>query len=70
MSEEIQRRLSSLRSEYERGQERLRELRKEEIELRETLLRIEGAVTVLQEFIPPLSNAPRPEANASRRLGE
>jgi|688.fasta_scaffold52891_5 hypothetical protein len=50
-------RLATLRSEYNKGQRRLGELRREEAEVRETLLRIEGAMMVLEEMVGP--EAPR-----------
>lgn len=50
MNEPIQQRLATLRAEYDKGQERLRALHREEAELRETLLRIEGAMMVLNEM--------------------
>ena len=51
MSETIERRLAGLQAEYEKGQERLHELRQQENRLQETLLRIEGAMAVLQELL-------------------
>ena len=51
MNEEIQNRLAALRDEYEKGRERLRELQRQQSQVEETLLRIEGAMTVLQEFL-------------------
>jgi predicted nuclease with TOPRIM domain len=53
MKEEIQNRLAALRDEYEKGRERLRELQRQQSQIEETLLRIEGAMTVLREFLPP-----------------
>lgn len=53
MDEDIQNRLTALRDEYEKGRERLRELQRQQSQVEETLLRIEGAMTVLQEFLPP-----------------
>jgi hypothetical protein len=46
-------RLAGLRIEYNKGQQRLGELRREEAEVRETLLRIEGAMMVLEELLGP-----------------
>ena len=44
-------RLASLRKEFEAGQVRLRELEAEEAYVRETMLRISGAIQVLEELI-------------------
>jgi hypothetical protein len=46
-------RFATLRSEYNKGHQRLTELRREEAEVRETLLRIEGAMMVLEELLGP-----------------
>ncbi|MCP9835706.1 MULTISPECIES: hypothetical protein [unclassified Cyanobium] len=46
-------RLATLRSEYNKGHQRLTELRREEAEVRQTLLRIEGAMMVLEEMVAP-----------------
>jgi predicted nuclease with TOPRIM domain len=45
----LQARLAALQGEFERGQERLAQLAQEEESLRATLLRISGAIQVLQE---------------------
>jgi predicted nuclease with TOPRIM domain len=51
MQEELQRKLDELKKEYEVGQNRLRELETEQAYVRETMLRISGAIQVLQELI-------------------
>lgn len=50
MSEQAQARLEELRHEYEVGQRRLQELMAQEVSVRETLLRISGAIQVLEEL--------------------
>ncbi len=49
MQEQLKSRLAELQAEYEKGQQRLAELEKESQNLRNTLLRISGAIQVLQE---------------------
>ena len=51
MQEELQRKLDELKKEFEVGQNRLRELETEQAYVRETMLRISGAIQVLQELI-------------------
>ncbi|WP_406054309.1 hypothetical protein [Kribbella sp. NBC_00889] len=48
--ERLQARLGELRREYALGEGQLRELLQQESALRETLLRISGAIQVLQEL--------------------
>lgn len=51
VSDEVLNRLTMLRNEYEQGAARLRTITQQEIALRETLLRISGAVAVLEEIV-------------------
>ena len=51
MKEQLEQRLKELKAEYETGQARLRELDAEAAYVRETLLRIAGAIQVLQEML-------------------
>ena len=51
MQEELRRKLDELKKEFEVGQNRLRELETEQAYVRETMLRISGAIQVLQELI-------------------
>ena len=46
----IETRLQDLRGEWERGVRQLEQLDRQRVELRETLLRIEGAIHVLEEL--------------------
>jgi prefoldin subunit 5 len=46
----IQQRLDMLRSEYEKGQRQLEALERQRQEVRDTLLRISGAIQVLEEL--------------------
>jgi predicted nuclease with TOPRIM domain len=51
MQEQIQSRIEVLKSEFETGQVKLRELEMQQSRLRETLLRISGAIQVLEEML-------------------
>ena len=51
MQEQLQKRLEELKREFETGQARLRELETEQAYTRETLLRISGAIQVLDEAL-------------------
>ncbi|NJK65792.1 MAG: hypothetical protein HC789_24025 [Microcoleus sp. CSU_2_2] len=51
MNEKIQHRLQSLKSEFEAGQKMLADLEAKQANLRETLLRISGAIQVLEEVL-------------------
>jgi predicted nuclease with TOPRIM domain len=51
MKEKLQQRLQSLKSEFEDGQKILAELEAKQVSLRETLLRISGAIQVLEEVL-------------------
>lgn len=49
--EMLEQRLTVLRQEYEAGQSQLRALEQREADLRNTMLRISGAITVLEEML-------------------
>jgi len=49
MQQQLESRLAELRGEFEKGQQRLKEIEAETASLRDTLLRISGAIQVLQE---------------------
>jgi predicted nuclease with TOPRIM domain len=51
MQEQLARRLEELKKEFETGQARLRELETEQAYTRETMLRISGAIQVLEEAL-------------------
>jgi predicted nuclease with TOPRIM domain len=51
MREQIEKRLTELRGEYEEGQRMLADLQARQNSLHETLLRIAGAIMVMEEMI-------------------
>lgn len=51
MREEVAARLSELEQEYEIGERRLRDIDAQQARLRETLLRLSGAIQVLHELL-------------------
>ncbi len=51
MQEEIQARLEMLRKELEKGQVELQKVESQRLYLRETMLRISGAIQVLEELL-------------------
>ena len=51
MREQLQARLDELKRQYQLGEGQLRELDRQEAALRETLLRITGAIQVLEELL-------------------
>ena len=53
VEESIQRRLDVLREEFEKGQRHLDGLDRQRQEVRDTLLRIGGAIQVLEELLKP-----------------
>lgn len=79
MEESLQARLVELREEFEIGQRRAAELERQQGALRETMLRISGAIQVLEEIMagsPPGPRepglelaAPVPEAASLARNG-
>jgi hypothetical protein len=60
MREQIKARLNELKGEFEVGQTRLREAELEATRLRETLLRINGAILVLEELLSKDTTAEGP----------
>jgi predicted nuclease with TOPRIM domain len=65
-NEQLLIRLASLKKEFEVGQARLRELEAEQAHVRETMLRISGAIQVLQELVDePTAGAGAAEATTA-----
>ncbi len=69
MREQLEQRVSELKAEQQKGQQMLAELEGKEAELRQTLLRISGAIQVLEELLtaaePPAPNGTAPAATAA-----
>jgi predicted nuclease with TOPRIM domain len=65
MKEYLQKRVEELKKEFEAGQARLRELETEQSYVRETLLRISGAVQVLEEVLASESQSGPPATNGA-----
>jgi predicted nuclease with TOPRIM domain len=55
MKEQLHQRLQSLKSEYQAGQKMLADLEAKQASLRNTLLRISGAIQVLEETLNELN---------------
>lgn len=71
MHDQLERRLAQLKSEFETGQARLRDLSQQQAHLQETLLRISGAIQVLEELMDEATSSDdgrvsTSEAEASR----
>jgi predicted nuclease with TOPRIM domain len=61
MREQLQNRLEALKAEFETGEKRLAELENQASMLRQTLLRISGAIQVLDEELSNAASGERPE---------
>jgi len=57
MRQRLEERFATLKGEYDKGQVRIRELEAELTSLRETMLRISGAMLVLQELLAAPASA-------------
>ncbi len=51
MKDQLTSRLAELKAEYESGQKMLADLERRQLELQQTLLRISGAIQVLEELL-------------------
>ncbi|MEW1913736.1 hypothetical protein AB0442_35815 [Kitasatospora sp. NPDC085895] len=60
MLDQMNSRLTELEQEFLKGENRLRALLQEEADLRQTLIRISGAVQVLQELVAGHGTATEP----------
>ncbi len=62
MRERLEQRLQELKTEFDNGQQTLQELESQTVSVRQTLLRISGAIQVLEE---ELNGANQPHGNGS-----
>jgi predicted nuclease with TOPRIM domain len=60
MKEQLENRLAELKSEFEAGQKMMTELESKQSNLRDTLLRISGAIQILEEEITKLNKTLEP----------
>jgi len=60
MKERLEARLAQLKEEFAAGQKMLADLEQRQATLRETLLRISGAIQVLEEELAPPPEPPAP----------
>jgi hypothetical protein len=60
MKEQLEHRLAALKAEFETGQRMLAELESKQAELKNTLIRISGAVQVLEEELAKAASAASP----------
>jgi predicted nuclease with TOPRIM domain len=65
MNEQLRNRLEELKKEFELGQNQLRELEAQEARLRETMLRISGAIQVLEEVLAEGNSESKTETTAN-----
>jgi predicted nuclease with TOPRIM domain len=65
LQEQLKKRLDELKKEYETGQARLRELEAETNHVGETMLRISGAIQVIQEMLNDSNDQEKSESAAS-----
>ncbi|MDY7003261.1 MAG: hypothetical protein SWX82_04655 [Cyanobacteriota bacterium] len=56
MKEQLEQRLTELKSEFESGQNYLADLEQKEANVRQTLLRIQGAIQVIEEELAKVNN--------------
>ncbi len=69
MNDRLEARLKDLREQFAAGQSALAELNRKQDELRSTMLRISGAIQVLEELIGPTAAAETPAETPSGHAG-
>lgn len=68
MQAQLEQRLNDLRDEYQTGQKMLAELQAREADLQQTLLRISGAIQVLEEMLATAAQA-APDGVGDQAMG-
>ena len=58
MKEQLEKRIEELKAEFEAGQKTLADLQNQQTSLRETILRISGAIQVLEEELAKAESSP------------
>ncbi len=66
MKEQLEKRLAQLKAEFESGQKAMADLEAKKANLRDTLLRISGAIQILEEEIGKISE----ESENTKEKGE
>jgi uncharacterized protein (DUF3084 family) len=69
MREQVEVRLESLKREYEKGQLQLQQLQSQVTSLRDTMLRISGAIMVLEELLSSSRPASVSQEQSTERSG-
>ena len=65
MKEQLEKRLQELKAEYKSGQAVLSELESKQANMRDLLLRISGAIQVIEEELAKLNNTTNDELSAT-----
>jgi hypothetical protein len=69
MREQLEHRLAELKKDFVEGQARLQELESQQALMRDTLLRISGAIQVIEEMLSGASGDGTGETPEARRAG-
>lgn len=67
MREQLQQRLDELKKDFMEGQSRLQELESQQALMRDTLLRISGAIQVIEEMLGDAQGADDTSASGAQR---
>ena len=70
MREQMEARLAALKDEFDKGQTQLRQLESQSSSLRETMLRISGAIMVLEELLSPSARVTSGDRHQSAAVGD